>query len=174
MLQIDQTILQFIQNTFKNSLLDKLMPFITHLGDKGLVWILIIIILLFTSKYRRVGWMAGVAIILGAILGEVILKPIIGRPRPFVDSIDFTLLIKEPTSFSFPSGHTTSSFGAATIIAQNIKSYRVAAYILAAGIAFSRLYLYVHYPSDILAGYILGILNAFVVQYIFNKKVKEL
>ena len=72
MLQIDQTILQFIQNTFKNSLLDKLMPFITHLGDKGLVWILIIIILLFTSKYRRVGWMAGVAIILGAILGEVI------------------------------------------------------------------------------------------------------
>lgn len=169
-IEMDQAILKFIQDRITSPFFDNFMPFVTQLGDKGILWIFIILILLFIPKHRRIGWMAMAALILGAVLGEVLLKPFIGRPRPFVDLTDFKLLIEAPMSFSFPSGHTASSFGVATVIARNIKQFKIPVLILAGAIAFSRLYLYVHYPSDVMGGLILGILSAYIIQYIFNIK----
>lgn len=171
-LKMDVAILQFIQTVIKNPILDFLMPLITRLGDMGLVWILIVIILIVTKKHRKVGWMVLVTLILGAILVDVIIKPIVARPRPFTDLKDFILLIKQPISYSFPSGHTTSSFGAATTIALNRRRYRVPAYALAALIAFSRMYLYVHYPTDIVVGCLIGVITGVIIKYIMEKRKK--
>lgn len=113
------------------------------------------------------------ALILTTIIGEGILKDIVKRPRPFLSLPDIDLLISAPTSYSFPSGHTGSSFAAAGILGSQIKKSKFYVFALAILIAFSRMYLYVHYPQDIIAGIILGLCSSQIVLYIFknNKKV---
>lgn len=170
---LDIWILDFINDNLHNPILDKLMMFITSLGNSGLIWIVISIILITIPKYRKVGVMALCALILTTILGEVILKNILQRSRPFTKVPDFELLIKAPLSYSFPSGHTGSSFAVAGILGSKFKKSRIYIYILAMLIAFSRLYLYVHYPSDVLAGVVLGSASAFIVLYLFSDKLYE-
>lgn len=177
-MSIDNSILVFIQEHLRNSFGDFFFKNITHLGDKGLIWISIAIFLLFFKKTRKCGILMATALFLGVIVGEIALKNIFQRERPFIILQYLTkndLLIKAPSSFSFPSGHTTSSFAAATSIFICNKKYGVLALIMAALIAFSRLYLYVHYPSDVFCGIILGVsmalLSALIVNFI-QKKVK--
>lgn len=168
--KIDLNILNFIHSTTQNTIFDKVMPYITFLGNMGMVWIVISILLILNKKCRHVGLMCLSALLLATILGEGILKHIIQRPRPFFAEPAINLLIKRPLSYSFPSGHTTSSFAVAGIIFATLKKYRIYAVLLAAMIAFSRLYLFVHYPSDILAGILLGLLCSKVVLIVYQKK----
>lgn len=170
---LDMLILNFINDNLHNPTMDKLMVFITKLGNGGLVWILISIILIAIPKYRKVGVMAICALILTTILGEVILKNILQRERPFTTVLDFELLIKAPSSYSFPSGHTGSSFAVTGILGSKFKKSRIYIYFVAMIIAFSRLYLYVHYPSDVLAGVILGSASASIILYVFCDKWKK-
>ncbi|MCI5643325.1 MAG: phosphatase PAP2 family protein [Peptoniphilus sp.] len=144
--------------TIHSPVLNYLMIFITSLGNGGFIWIVAAIYSLFqnNNKLKREGFTLAVALITFSVIGLLILKPIIARPRPFTIA-DVNLLIKEPIGFSFPSGHTGSSFAAATVIYFYNKKIGVLTLILAALIAFSRLYLFVHYPTDIIAGIILGI-----------------
>lgn len=158
----DLNLLKALHYNVSNDFLDWLMPLITKLGDKGLMWIIIAVILLIPKKTRRVGAGMGVAMLLGLIIGNGLLKNLIMRPRPF-DVVGRALrpedlLIAPPTDYSFPSGHTLSSFAAATAIYKDHTLFGFVAYVMAGLIAFSRMYLYVHYPSDILGGIVLGLL----------------
>jgi len=167
---IDMNLLYFIQNHLRNKQFDILMPFFTYLGDKGLIWIIISLILISIKKYRKEGIVLLSALVLATILGEGFLKHLVKRPRPFLEVQSIKLLISKPSSYSFPSGHTTSSFAAAGVLGYYFKKYKVYFFTLAILIAFSRLYLFVHYPSDVLAGIILGLLSSGVVLKMFNKR----
>ena len=173
--KIDMAILEFINNNLQNSILDNLMTIITSLGNNGMIWIVISLILIVSKKYRRVGVLCILALTLSTVIGEGILKNLVQRPRPFYEFTDINLLIEKPMSYSFPSGHTGSSFAVAGVIGMLIKKYRIPVFIFAGLIAFSRLYLFVHYPSDILGGIILGLTCSFIVTYKFinNKKSKS-
>ncbi len=160
---IDTLILMFIQNNFTGPLLDSFMVTITSIGNAGCVWIVIGLILLFSTKYRKYGIMLLSALLLCFIVGNLGLKPLIARERPYNFNSAIKLLIDAPSDFSFPSGHTMTSFASASVLYYMDKKLGVVAYILASAIAFSRLYLYVHYPSDVLVGLITGILIAKIV-----------
>lgn len=170
--QLDFCILNAIQS-LRSPFLDFIMPYITYLGSGGAVWIVTAVVLLIFKKTRK----AGVAILLSLLIGLIVstlgLKNLIARERPFNTAgalLDApSLLIGVPSGqFSFPSGHTVSSFAAATVIMMYNRKWGVPALILAALIALSRLYLYVHFPSDILAGVILGVLFAIAALKIVN------
>lgn len=166
---IDNAILMNIHNNMHSFILDKIMVLITSLGNGGLIWIIIGGILLLNKKYRKIGAMLIVSLILTTILGEGILKHIVQRLRPSNDILSQNMLISKPLSYSFPSGHTASAFAAAGILAIYFKKYAVFFFTLAALIAFSRLYLYVHYPTDVFAGMVLGLLCCKGTVLIFKK-----
>lgn len=156
---IDNYILQYIQNNMRTPIMDIIMPLITSIGNGLTIWMLIGAIFVITKKYRKYGFMIILSLILSFIVGNLSLKPLIGRIRPFdvVPLLD-TLLIKPPTDFSFPSGHTMSAFASAVVLFYMDKKVGTLALILSTLIGFSRLYLYVHYPSDVFCGMLIGIL----------------
>lgn len=137
--------------------LDAVLPVITSFGNGGLGWILLSLLLLCIPRYRKAGLTMALALIFCLLIGNLTLKPLVARMRPYSYFPDMTLLIPPEKDFSFPSGHTFASFAAATALFLHHYKEGVAAYVLAAVIAFSRLYLYVHFPSDVLAGLILGV-----------------
>lgn len=166
---LDYSLLVQIHSVAQSSLLDSAMPYVTNLGTMGGIWALFALILIANREYRNVGIICIAALLLTTVIGEGILKHLIQRPRPFVQYPTIGLLIPSPTSFSFPSGHTGSSFAAAWVIARNLKKLAVPAYLLAAAIAFSRLYLMVHYPTDVLAGILVGTASAVCAEILFKK-----
>lgn len=156
-MKLDWTILHWIQSTLACPALDFLMPKITRLGNAGEIWIVLSGVLLTSKKYRKYGVVMLSGLALGALTGNLILKPLIARPRPcWVDS-SVTLLIANPKDYSFPSGHTLASVISAVLLTKANRSFGLAAVPLAVLIAFSRLYLYVHYPTDVLAAVVLGL-----------------
>lgn len=161
-------ILQLIQQRH-NDILNKIMIFITSLGDGGMVWIILALALLLFKSTRKCGVTVLVALVLQLLLGNVLLKNVFSRLRPFYDYPTVELLITKPSGFSFPSGHTFSSFAAATAVLLHNKKIGIPAVVLASLIAFSRLYLFVHYPTDILAGIVFGILTAFAADFFIDK-----
>ncbi|MCT4565553.1 MAG: phosphatase PAP2 family protein [Maledivibacter sp.] len=171
---MDKFIIEFVQNHIHNPFLDKIMPVITSLGNVGLIWILISIIMLTNKKYGKAGKLAIYSLIISAVLGELILKNVICRPRPFMEIENISILIPRPTSYSFPSGHTASSFGAIAAFLKTIDSKIIIIPLVLLGllIAFSRLYLLVHYPSDILGGIVLGLISAKIASkyLVFKRK----
>ena len=167
---IDFKILDAIQS-ITNPLLDAFFVTITHLGDAGALWIVIAVLCLFFKKTRKCGIMLAAVLILGTLIGNVALKNIIARPRPFLQNPDMQnlLLISAPHGFSCPSGHTLASFESAFVIFLNNKKWGIVSLVVAALIAFSRMYLYVHFFTDILFGIALGIGLACLVYYAVNK-----
>ncbi len=136
---------------------------ITSFGEAGIFWIALSLLLMFPKKTRRAGFSMGLALLLGVILGNGVLKNVIARPRPYdLDpALSHRLAFGEmSTDFSFPSGHTLASFEAATALFCRHKKWGTAALVLAFFVSVSRLFLLVHYPTDLLAGAILGILFA--------------
>ncbi len=150
-----------------NGVLDALMIFFSSLGDKGVVWIIAALALIATKKYRKYGICLAVALLLDLLIVDVTLKPLIARARPFVGR-DIDLIVHIPDRFSFPSGHTASSFAAATVLLKADKRFGIIAIILACLIAFSRMYLYMHFPTDILGGIFVGILCGALALVICN------
>lgn len=166
---LDSVILQYIQNNFHSPFMDKVMIIFTHLGEQGAIWIIIALLLLLRKNTRRISMVVLGALLLNALLGEVLLKNLIHRARPFIGMAPDTLLIAKPLSYSFPSGHTASSFAAAGVLMKHFNKYGSMFFILASIIAFSRLYLYVHYPSDVLGGIILGLISSKITIYAFSR-----
>lgn len=152
----DQTLLYWIHDNLSCGLLDLLMPKLTMLGDGGAVWLLAAGGMLCTRKYRRQGLILLAALAAGVLVGNVCLKNLIARPRPCWLDNSVRLLVSSPTDYSFPSGHTLSSAIGAAVLTKTDRRLGWAAIPIAAVIAFSRLYLFVHYPTDILAGAVLG------------------
>lgn len=170
MMELEFKVLDFIQEFLKCPFLDFMMPKITALGNGGIIWIIAAIILLATKKYRRGGLALAVGLIVVLLIGNITLKPLIARTRPFDLIEGIELLIGAPTDFSFPSGHTLSSVVGAAIVTMTDKRFGYVAIPLAVLIAFSRLYLYVHFLTDILGGVLIGAVISTVIYFVFFKK----
>ena len=170
----DLPILEWIAANLKCGFLDFLMPLITLLGDAGIFWILCSVVMILIPKTRKTGLAMGISLLIGLLVCNVTLKPLVGRIRPYDYQWQFfqkeiTLLVEGLHDFSFPSGHTIASFEAATALLIGNKKLGIPAMILAVLIAFSRLYLYVHYPTDVIASVILGTGLAFLGVFLVNK-----
>ena len=165
---IEFSMLDAIQ-TLRFDFLDGLMVAITTLGNGGAVWIVIGLIMLLFKKYRRAGAALLLGLLFGLVCGNLVIKNLVARVRPCAINTAIELLIPFPSEYSFPSGHTLSSFIGATCIFLRDKRLGVPAYLLASLIAFSRLYLYVHFPSDIIGGALLGLALAYLAFKIMKK-----
>lgn len=154
----DWGILHWIQNTIACPFLDAVVPKLTMLGNAGIIWILAGLALLCSKKYRRQGALVLMGLLAGLLVGNIVLKNLVARPRPCWLDPSVRLLNASPTDYSFPSGHTLSSTIAATILTKTDRRFGYAAIPLAVLIALSRLYLYVHFPSDVLIAALLGLL----------------
>ena len=170
----DLPILDWIMTNLWCPFLDAVMPVITVLGDAGIFWIALAAIFILLPKHRKMGLSMGLALLMGVVLCNMILKPAVGRIRPYDYQLEFfqrtiPLLIERQHDFSFPSGHTIASFEAAVAMLICNKKLGIPAMILAVLIAFSRMYLYVHYPTDVIASVILGTGLAFLAVFLVNK-----
>ncbi|URZ00028.1 phosphatase PAP2 family protein [Clostridium felsineum] len=145
--------------TFRSNrrFLDKIMIFSSYLGNGGAVWLLISAFLIAYEPYRIAGISVLLSLIVSSIVGEGIIKHYVKRIRPFKANSSINILITKPLSYSFPSGHTFSSFAAANMLHFYFNNLGIIFFILATMIAISRVYLCVHYTTDIIAGFILGI-----------------
>lgn len=174
----DLPILDWIQANLKSDLLDTVMPIITLFGDGGVFWIAIAVLLLCIPKTRKIGLGMGFALLMGLVVCNITLKPLVQRIRPYdlqeQLGVTIPLLTKRMHDYSFPSGHTIASFEASVVLLKNNKLMGIPAVILAFLIAFSRLYLYVHYPTDVIFSFFAGILFAFLGDALANKVVTRL
>ena len=168
--KLDFIILNAIQDSLKNPVLDKIMVFITRLGNGGILWIMIGVLLLCTKKHRRLGILIAIGLALDLIFGNFILKPLIARERPFTYDENILLLITAPKDFSFPSGHTLASFTTALTVYKIYKKWGIFLIVLSSLIAFSRLYLYVHFTSDVIAGIFFAILFSWGAEKLYSLK----
>ena len=170
--QLDINILNFIQNNLTSPFLDKIMTTVTSLGNMGIIWIIMVIIFLSDEKYKKMAKTMIFCMLINAILINIILKPLVNRTRPFDLVQGIKLLVMKPTDPSFPSGHSAISFCSLVVILTMTKSriLKVFATILAILISYSRLYLYVHYPSDVLMGIILGSVISLVSMKVYFSK----
>ena len=160
-------ILNYIRENMTSDILNILMPVVSMAGN-GVLWALAAIVCLIIPKTRLFGRTLTFDLIFGVITCNLILKTIVQRIRPYDLNSTVSLIVNAETDFSFPSGHTFFSFTVATIIFLYNKKWGVIAYLFALTVAFSRLYLYVHFPTDVICGAIFGVLTAIAV-YHFDK-----
>ncbi len=179
---IDVAIYSFI-DSFAGPVCNGIFSTITHLGDTpGIIWFVLGIILLIPKKTRKLGVLLFAGLAFSSLINNVILKDLIERPRPYNldasvwEAAGYTYewpgLIKQSSSFSFPSGHTSTSIGAAFALLLGCRKKYLAigipAFILSLAIGFSRIYVKVHYPTDVIAGAIVGLVAAVAIYFIFD------
>ncbi len=161
---LDQNLLLWIQEHLRMEALTPVMKLITSLGNAGMIWIAVTALLLLLPRTRKVGILCVISLCLNVVLCNGALKHLVARPRPYTQIPQLQLLVKEAKDYSFPSGHTSASFCVAWILQQNLpKKYGYPALLLAFLIGFSRLYIGIHYPTDVLGGFLLGSAIAFAV-----------
>lgn len=170
---IELRILDFLQG-IRNPVGDAVMCFITKLGDGGIIWIVMAVILLFIPKTRKTAIVVMAALCVDLVVCNGILKNLFARIRPCDVNMQIQLLIARPYDFSFPSGHTAASFAAvAALYFSGERKLWKPALALACLIAFSRLYLYVHYPTDILGGILVGLLSGYIGYVLLRQLTKR-
>ena len=153
---------------FHNPVLDALAVFLNYAGEHGEIWIAFTLLLLLFRRTRKAGCAMATALVLYLVAGDCILKPLFARPRPCDVNTAITILVKRPHGHSFPSGHTASAFAAAFALWLQNRKLGVPALVLAAFIAFTRLYLYVHFPTDVLGGLVLGLALGFFASWLVD------
>lgn len=163
---IDFAILDFIQR-LRCGFLDAVIPVLTDLGI--VFWIALALVFMFVKKYRLCGISMGAGMIGGLLVGNALLKNLIQRARPCWINETVQLLVDIPDDYSFPSGHTLASFISAIVIFRYDRRMGIAALIFASLMGFTRLYLYVHFPSDILGGILLAAAVAIPVDILVRK-----
>ncbi len=171
LLQTDGNILLWIQEHVRNDVLTPVFKFITTTGNAGMIWIAITLLLLLLPKTRRQGILVACSLLGSLLVNNILLKNIVARVRPYevVDGLE--LLVRKATDWSFPSGHTGSSFAAAVMMFLVLpKRYGIPALVYAFLMGCSRLYVGIHYPTDVLAGAVTGTLCACVVYVVYKKK----
>lgn len=174
-INIDRTILYWIQDTLQCTFCDKFFVIATYFGEKGIFWIATAILLAAFPKTRKIGITVMWAIGISFLMSQIVIKGLVGRIRPFeYFNYDTALmLIKIPLDSSFPSSHSCVSFAAATAIILHNRKFGIPAVIIAILVAASRMYLFVHYPSDVLVGTLLGITVAVLAFIIIDRIIKK-
>ncbi len=168
-MNFDFAVLDWMQSVLRCTFLDYLMAAFSYAAEAGAVWIVLGVVLLFFKKTRAAGMMLLIALLLGWVLGDLITKPLVQRSRPFVVNPDVVPFIKNPSSFSFPSGHSCTSAVAATVLLVKHRKIGLAVLPFSLLVMLSRLYNYVHFPTDVLGGALLGVLSALLVMLVFRK-----
>lgn len=176
-MQLEFEILYWFQR-LHNPILDKIEIVMTKLGSAGIFWIVLTMLMfIFSKKSKKPAITSALALVFSVIIANLILKNIVARPRPCWIDKNIHMLVKIPKDFSFPSGHSSASFASATAIFYYYRKQGIFLYILAVLIALSRLYLFVHFPTDVLIGSILGIFDGilaiYVVTYISDKNLTK-
>lgn len=177
-MEAELRILDFIQS-LRTPFGDVVMPFVSKLGNTGMIWIILALILLIIPKTRGYGILVTAALIADVILCDGILKHLFRRVRPCDVNTAVQLLVARPKDFSFPSGHTACSVAVSTALFlvrkkgfapesgqdrtdRVLGKLWIPAFILSVVIMFSRMYLYVHYPTDILGGIVTGLAAGYI------------
>lgn len=180
-LGFDRAVFEWVEKIFGHGISGLLTPvlvFLTRLGDSGIIWIALAVVLMLFKKTRKIGFTVAGAIICMFFFNNVFLKNLFARPRPFdlevwKDWFVYPEFVSRPDSFSFPSGHASSAFAAATALTVSKKAYYIVpGYILAALIAFSRIYVHVHYPTDVLFGALFGIVYGVIAIFVCKWIIK--
>ena len=164
---IDFALLNAIKDNLTCEFLDFIMPLITVIGNDGIAYIILAVILMIFKKTRKYGIMLGIALLFGLIFGNILLKNLIARPRPFTYN-DMKLIIPIPDEYSFPSGHSMASFETASVAFYMNRKAGAVMLVIASLVAFSRLYLYVHLPTDVICGCILGTIFGICAIKLYN------
>ena len=166
----DISILLYIQEHIRKEWMNGFWRAITFLGDGGWFWILLAVVLLIMKKTRKAGMAAAIALVIGALITNVCLKNMVARVRPYDTYSALIPIVTKPIDWSFPSGHTCASFASAFVYFRLLpKKYGIPALVLACMIAFSRLYLGVHYPTDVLAGFLIGLLASVLAVWMVRR-----
>lgn len=154
----ESEILLWIQTFLRNPVTDPIVAAFTHLGDKGLLFIVLTVLLLLHPKTRRMGLAAALGLIFSLLFTNLMLKPLFQRTRPWVDFPALIPLVAEHDPNSFPSGHTSAAFAFALAVArtEGKRWLKIAAVVLAVLMGLSRLYVGVHYPTDVFIGFLVG------------------
>lgn len=155
-------------DSIHGSLLDPLMVGISYSATSGLIWFVLGFLMTCSHKWRRCGVSAIAAVVLAYVVVDVILKPLVCRERPF-DVADFDLLMAAPDTWSFPSGHTASAFAGATAILIHSRRWGCVAIVYAILVGISRMYLCVHWPTDVVAGALVGIAVAVLAVWFMSR-----
>lgn len=166
LINLDGNILLWIQEYIRQDWMEGFWKGITMLGDSGWFWIALSLLLMVPRQTRWIGITSLAAIVIGALITNVTLKNLVARTRPYEVVEGLALLIEKQRDYSFPSGHTCASFAAAGVYWRMLpKKFGIPLVILAAMIAFSRLYVGVHYPTDVLAGLLIGLFAAWAARH---------
>ena len=171
--QMDLSILLFIQEHLRFAWMNGFWEFITKFGDGGKFWILLTLLLLIPKKTRKAGAVAACSLILSFLITNVTLKPLVNRTRPYNYSDLIIPLGRIPYEASFPSGHTSVSFSCALVYVRMLpKKCGIPLVVLATLIALSRLYLCVHFPTDVMGGFLVGLVSS-TVAYACSQRLKQ-
>ena len=192
----DAGILLYIQEYIRSDFLNPIMKVLTHSGDKGILLIVLILALLIIPRTRAIGIMSTISIAIEALLNNVLLKNIIARTRPYDEIEGLVNLVGRQSDYSFPSGHTGAAFavaGAMLVVALfglpmieksgevsrkdlslSFKLISVLLIMYATLLAFSRMYVGVHYPTDVLCGLLLGLGTSAMAYLIYQLAIKKL
>ena len=166
LINLDGNILLWIQEYIRQDWMEGFWKGITMLGDSGWFWIALSLLLMVPRQTRWIGITSLAAIVIGALITNVTLKNLVARTRPYEVVEGLVLLIEKQRDYSFPSGHTCASFAAAGVYWRMLpKKFGIPLVILAAMIAFSRLYVGVNYPTDVLAGLLIGLFAAWAARH---------
>lgn len=169
--KLDGQTLLFIQDHLRFEALTPYMIFVTKLGNGGLIWIVITFLLLFPKRTRRAGILSALALLASLCVTNLFLKNYVARVRPYEVIDGLNCLVKKASDWSFPSGHASASFASAVVIFKSRpKRLGVPCMILAFLIACSRLYVGIHYPSDVVCGAIIGTLLALIMFWLFGER----
>lgn len=171
LVHLEGPILLWIQEYVRNDFLTPVVTFITHLGDAGFIWIVLTLACLVFAKTRRTGVLLTFSLLLNFLANNLILKNLVARTRPYEAVEGLHRIIEAQSDFSFPSGHTGCSFAAAVVLLIMCpRKVGIPAMVLAVFIALSRLYVGVHFPTDVIGGAIIGTAAALLVCWIYKKK----
>lgn len=171
--EMDFSVLAFIREHMSCRAMDIVMKLFTYAGNWGIIWIALTVGLLISKKYRRLGITMTIGLLVCLGVGNLLLKPLIARDRPFIADPAIMLAISPPSGYSFPSGHSFSSFVSASILAKYSRKAAAFAVPTAVLIAFSRLYFCVHFPTDVICGAALGIIAGLTIYRLRRDKTEQ-
>ena len=174
--QLDEQALVWIAEHVRNAVLDPFMKLYTQLGNTGMLFIVLGLAMLLWRPARRAGFSALCAMLIGLIVVNFTIKPLVARERPWLVIEHFVNLVPEHDPNSFPSGHTNAAFAFAIAVCLSAprRWMKITAVCLAAVMGLSRLYVGVHFPSDVLAGAAIGSLCGLAGAWVVKRAEERL